>query len=166
MSKYGFELIDIDHHFNCKDYDGIADIIAKKDGVKCIIDIKTTGLIDDKWSKFGWHNDFVSSNDNLMIQARHYKMLAKEEWGIENIPFYFFVFSTTNSVDCKVFEVECHSESLEMHKRNSEGAKKILDNLLEVGFKAIPSVKACLECPLKDSCDSYTNVPPIVQIEC
>ena len=166
MSNYGFKILSIDHHFKSKEYSGIADIIAEKDGQKVIIDVKTSGLLEDKWSDFGWHNDFVMNNDNLMIQARHYKMLAYEEWGIENIPFYFMVFSTTNAVDCKVFEVDCPTESLDMHQRNSEGAKRILDKLLIDGFESIPSVKECAKCPLKDTCKDFTNVPPIVKIEC
>jgi len=106
------------------------------------------------------------NNDNLMIQARHYKMLAEEEFGIQNIPFYFMVFSTTNAIDCKVFEVDCPPESLDLHKRNSEGAKRILDDLLVKGFNALPNMKNCLKCPLSDNCDDYTNIPKITQIEC
>ena len=93
LKKYGFDVIGIDHHFKSKDYSGIADVIAVRDNQKVIIDIKSTGLIEDKWSPYGWHNESLPFNDNLLIQARHYKMLAFEEWGIEDIPFYFFVFS-------------------------------------------------------------------------
>ena len=166
MDSYGFTISSIDHHFKSDIYSGIADIIAERNGQKCIIDVKTSGLLEDKRSDYGWHNDFVMNNDNLMIQARHYKMLAEEEFGIENIPFYFMVFSTTNAIDCKVFEVDCPPESLDLHKRNSEGAKRILDDLLVKGFNALPNMKNCLKCPLSDKCDDYTNIPQITQIEC
>lgn len=166
MSEYGFKLLSIDHHFKSKDYSGIADVIAERNGEKCIIDIKTTGLIDDKWSPYGWHNDSLPYNDNLLIQARHYKMLAEEEWGIVDIPFYFFVFSTTNSIDFKVIEVIGDELSLDMHRRNSEGAKEIFDKLVSNGFKAYPSLKACSTCPLAENCESFAKVPEILTIQC
>ena len=165
LNKYGFKVLSIDHHFKSKKYSGIADIIAEKDGVKCIIDVKSTGLIDDKWSDFGWHDDFVYKNDNLMIQAKHYKMLALEEFDIYNIPFFFFVFSTTNPTDCKVFEIDCSHEALEEHKNNSEGAIEMLNKTLEKGFKSIPNYKECNKCPIKDTCNDFIDVPIIQSIQ-
>lgn len=165
LNKYGFKVLSIDHHFKSKKYSGIADIIAEKDGVKCIIDVKSTGLIDDKWSDFGWHDDFVYKNDNLMIQAKHYKMLALEEFDIYNIPFFFFVFSTTNPTDCKVFEIDCSHEALEEHKNNSEGAIEMLNKTLEKGFKSIPNYKECNKCPIKDTCNDFIGVPIIQSIQ-
>jgi hypothetical protein len=165
LNKYGFKVLSIDHHFKSKKYSGIADIIAEKDGVKCIIDVKSTGLIDDKWSDFGWHDDFVYKNDNLMIQAKHYKMLALEEFDIYNIPFYFFVFSTTNSTDCKVFQVDCSHETLEAHKYNSEGAIEMLNKTLEQGFKSYPNHKECSKCPIKETCNDFIDVPIIKSIK-
>ena len=165
IKQYGFKVLSIDHHFKSDKYSGIADIIAEKDGQKVIIDVKSTGLIEDKWSDFGWHDDFVYKNDNLMIQAKHYKMLALEEWDIFNIPFYFFVFSTTNSTDCKVFKIDCSYETLEQHKINSLGAIEMLEKTLEVGFKSYPNYKECSKCPIKDTCEDFTEIPIIKSIE-
>ena len=164
VKQYGFKILSIDHHFKSDKYSGIADLVAEKDGQKCIIDVKSTGLIEDKWSDFGWHNDFVYKNDNLMIQAKHYKMLALEEWDIYNIPFYFFVFSTTNTTDCKVFKIDCSDETLEQHRINSLGAIDMLERTLEEGFKSIPNLKDCKACPLAESCDDFIDVPKIQEI--
>lgn len=166
MEEYGFTKICIDYNFVHDKYSGIADMIAERNGQQVIIDIKTTGLINDKWNDFGWHNDFIAKNENLMIQAKHYKMLAELEWGIKNIPFYFFVFSNTNSIDHKVFQVSCSDESLEQHKRNCEGAELMLDSFIENGFIAIPEYSECIKCPIKDNCNSFTNVTQIIEIEC
>ena len=165
IERHGFKILSIDHHFKSKHFSGIADIVAERNGQKCIIDVKTTGLINDKWTEFGWNDDTVSRNENLMIQAKHYKMLALEEWDIYNIPFYFFVFSTTNAIDCKVFEVECSDQSLIDHENNSKGAIEMLDKFLEEGFKAYPKYNKCIECPLAESCEDFIDVPQIKSIE-
>lgn len=165
MAKYGFKIIEIDHDFKSEHFSGIADVIAEKDGKLCIIDIKTTGLIDNRWEETGWHNDKVANNEKLMIQAKHYKMLALEEFGIYNIPFYFIVFSNTNAIDCKIFEVDCSEETLHQHEINSYGAKDLLEETLaNGGFKTKPSYKECLNCPLKKDCKDFTSVPLLHKI--
>lgn len=168
LKEYGFTITGIDYHFEHPECSGIADVIAEdKDGNRVIIDIKTTGLINDKWSEFGWHDDFIGSNDNLLIQARHYKMLAEHEWGIFDVPFYFFVFSTNNAEDYKIIKVTTTRENQDMHERNVEGAISILDKLLENGFKAIPNYKECEKCPLNNNgCNYFVSVPTILEIEC
>jgi hypothetical protein len=164
MQKYGFKILSIDHHFKSESFSGIADIIAEKDGEKVIIDVKTSGLINDRWSDFGWHEDSIHKNENLLIQAKHYKMLAQEEWGIENIPFYYLVFSTVNSVDCKVYSVDCSYETLSYHRLNANGAIEMLDQYLKDGFSTLPDYKSCMECPLKENCKDFTDTPVIKTI--
>ena len=100
MKSYNLEIEKTGFAFTNPKYSGIADIIALDNNVKSkdvnkkrvIIDLKTSGLINDKWSPYGWANESIEEKWDLLIQAVHYKMLAKYEWGIEDIPFYFMVF--------------------------------------------------------------------------
>ena len=110
IETYGINILETGTSFKNQFGSGIIDILAEWDGEKVIIDLKTTARIDDKWSEFGWGDEKFEYQDSpsaqyLTIQAVQYKLLAREEWGIPNIPFYFFVFSTTDEDAIKIFKV-------------------------------------------------------------
>ena len=164
IKHYGFEVLEIDYNFAHDTFSGIADIIALKDGKKCIIDIKTTSLIDDKWTDYGWSSESIEQKDKLHIQAVHYKMLAMKEWGVSDVPFYFFVFSNRNEIDCLVYEVQVDEDAFFRHEQNMINGLKFFNKELVNGFKTYPSVKKCNNCPLKDSCKDFTDIPKIETI--
>ena len=164
IKHYGFEVLEIDYNFAHDTFSGIADIIALKDGKKCIIDIKTTSLIDDKWTDFGWSSESIEQKDKIHIQAVHYKMLAMKEWGVSDVPFYFFVFSNRNEIDCLVYEVQVDEDAFFRHEQNMINGLKFFNKELVNGFKTYPSVKKCNNCPLKDSCKDFTDIPKIETI--
>ena len=165
INKYGFKITDVDFHFDHPKFSGIADIIAKdKDGKRVIIDIKSSGLINDKYNEFGWGNEGIEQKDKLLVQAVHYKILAKNEWGIENMPFYFFIFSTKNETDCKIFEIQCDADTLLLHENNFNNAIGFFKQENEKGWEAKPELKRCGKCPLKEKCEHFTDVPQIQKI--
>ena len=164
IKQYGFEVLEIDYNFAHDTFSGIADIIALKDGKKCIIDIKTTSLIDDKWTDYGWSSESIEQKDKLHIQAVHYKMLAMKEWGVSDVPFYFFVFSNRNEIDCLVYEVQVDEDAFFRHEQNMINGLKFFNKELVNGFKTYPSVKKCNNCPLKDTCKDFTDIPKIETI--
>lgn len=161
MSYYGFEIEETNYSFSSIHYSGIADIIARRNGERCIIDVKTSGLINDKWSDFGWEEEAMEYKDKLLVQAVQYKMLAKEEWGVKNIPFFFFVFSTKNENECKIYEVICDEATLITHANNIDEARKYFEIENKKGWVAKPDMKRCSKCPLATDCQYYTNVPAI-----
>lgn len=164
IKHYGFEVLEIDYNFAHDTFSGIADIIALKDGKKCIIDIKTTSLIDDKWTDYGWSSESIEQKDKIHIQAVHYKMLAMKEWGVSDVPFYFFVFSNRNEIDCLVYEVQVDEDAFFRHEQNMINGLKFFNKELVNGFKTYPSVKKCNNCPLKDTCKDFTDIPKIETI--
>ena len=164
IKHYGFEVLEIDYNFAHDTFSGIADIIALKDGKKCIIDIKTTSLIDDKWTDYGWSSESIEQKDKLHIQAVHYKMLAMKEWGVSDVPFYFFVFSNRNEIDCLIYEVQVDEDAFFRHEQNMINGLKFFNKELVNGFKTYPSVKKCNNCPLKDTCKDFTDIPKIETI--
>ena len=162
MYEYGFEIEHTGYEFTNPKYSGIADIIAKdvnNKNQRVIIDIKTSGLINDKWSPYGWADESIEEKWDLLLQAIHYKMLAKYEWGIEDIPFYFFVFSTKNENDCKAFEIIVDESTRFQHTNNLANIKTYLDSQLENGFKPKPKYSRCQSCGLADTCLHKVNVP-------
>ena len=148
------DIIALDNNIKSKD-------INKK---RIIIDIKTSGLINDKWSPYGWADESIEEKWDLLIQAVHYKMLAKYEWGIEDIPFYFFVFSNKNDVECKIFEINVDESTKFQHYNNLETIKKYLDNCIAEGWKAKPELMRCSVCPMNSTCLYQLEVPKIQKV--
>lgn len=167
MNHYGFEIDKIGYEFNNPKYSGVADIIAidtnlktsVKNKKRIIIDLKTSSLINDRFSDYGWSEKSIDKKYELLLQSIHYKMLAKYEWGIEDIPFYFFVFSTKNENECKVYKIDVAESTRHQHLRNLNNTKIYLDEQLKKGFKAKPDFIRCGNCGLSETCLSKTNIP-------
>lgn len=172
MKSYNLEVEKTGFAFTNPKYSGIADIIALDKNVKSkdvnkkrvIIDLKTSGLINDKWSPYGWANESIEEKWDLLIQAVHYKMLAKYEWGIEDIPFYFMVFSNKNEVECKIFEINIDDTTRLQHYQNLERVKKFLDLCIKEGWKAKPDLMRCDVCPMNTGCLYQLEVPTIQKV--
>ena len=161
IKTYDLEVKKTGYVFKKSKYSGIADILAydKANKRNIIIDVKTSGLLNDKWSNWGWHEDSIEMKDELLIQAVHYKMLYEEEFGEENVPFFFFVFSTQNDWECKIYEIEVGEDTLHTHKLNLTNAEAFFEAENKNGWKAYPSYDKCRNCALKSDCKSALSVP-------
>lgn len=165
MKTYGFEIEFINHKFTSERFSGIADIVAKNNkGERVVIDIKSSGMINDKFSDYGWEESGMEYKDKLLLQAVHYKILAEEEWDIHNIPFYFFVFSTKNETDFKIYEIICDEATLQTHANNFIEAEKYFASENEKGWTPYPDLKRCAGCPLKEGCKFFVDVPMINKV--
>jgi hypothetical protein len=172
MKRLNFEIEKTGFVFTNPKYSGIADIIALDKNIKTkdkyknriIIDLKTSGLLNDKWSNIGWADESIEEKWDLLVQAVHYKMLAKYEWGIEDIPFYFMVFSNKNDWEYKVFKIEVDETTKQQHYNNLVNIKTFLDDTIRDGFKAYPNYKVCKDCPISVTCNSYADIPKIQEV--
>lgn len=172
MKYLHFSIEQTGYKFTHKLYDGTLDILAHDNSIKTadlnkkriIIDLKTTSLINDKWSEFGWADEAIEEKDSLMIQAIHYKMLAKYEWGIDDIPFYFFVFSSKNDWEYKIFKINVDESTMQQHLLSLKQVKIYFDQVLASGFKAIPKYEVCRDCPLSMTCKFFQSFPSIQEI--
>lgn len=164
MKAHGFEIINTGYVFKKDDEStGIADIIARKDGKTCIVDIKTSGLLDDKWHEFGWNLDALEYKDKLLIQAVHYKYLARIEFG-EDVDFYFAVFSTKNEHDAILLRINVDEDRMIAHEEDIANAKEIVESGLNHGFKAYPTYRGCTKCFLKETCSQALKTPEINEV--
>ena len=166
MKQYNIKIIETGFSFDHPKYSGIADIYALWNGKSCIIDLKSTGLLNDKWHEWGWGEERLESKEKLLVQAVQYKLLAREVLG-EDVDFYFFVFSTANENDAKIFKVEVDDWKLDMHKQDLDNALIYLDKFLSFSDEQLakPDMKKCMECPLKDECKFATDIPIIKSIQ-
>lgn len=166
VKHYEIEIIDIGKVCTEDGMTGIMDIIANWNDRICIIDTKYSGLIDDKWSDFGWNLDMLPEKHNLLLQPVHYKIMLSKELGCDpnDIDFYFFVFSSKDVMDVKLIKVNVDELTIATHLSTVEWVKNELKKPVEQIFKAKPELKRCFECPLKDDCKFKVEVPHIDEI--
>jgi hypothetical protein len=155
-------IIEVDGHT----FKGIFDIVVN-DGVKGIEDIKEirdiklTGVIDDKWSDFGWVNIQFKKHIN---QAKMYIWLFWKKYG-RIVPFYFDVFSSKNEMHFKVFRVTMTETSLREFEIYLMEAVNMINFDIETGFIAYPDLMTCATCPVGRSCYRFTDMPIIEEVK-
>jgi hypothetical protein len=162
--KYEIEILETGKVITKDNRTGILDIVAKFNNRLCVIDLKYSGLLEDKWSEFGWETESLPYKDNLMIQAVHYTILLAEvcEVDYEDIDFYFFVFNSKNSQDAKILKINIDPDVFESHL---EAVDRVYNEVVvqKHNFKAYPTLKLCNSCPLTD-CKHKLTIPDIEQV--
>ena len=125
--EYSIEIKDVGLKLESKNKNGILDIWATMNGRPCIIDLKYSGLIDDKWSEFGWDVDSLQYKEKLLVQAIQYKMLVKENYGLEykDFDFFFMVFSSKEVNDVKFIRVNIDEDSFDIHETHISSVYQI-----------------------------------------
>ena len=147
---------------------GITDIEAIVGGRPAIIDVKYTSLIDDKWSEYGWHTETLAGKKKLMLQPAHYKYLKRKIEGIENIDFYYWIFSSQKPHLAKIIKVEMEDEVIDLHEQHYvEKMKRYIDYHFQdpSQLKANPSYLKCNECPFFDVCEKRITVPQVEEVQ-
>jgi hypothetical protein len=145
---------------------GIMDIYAYWNNRHTIIDTKYSGLLYDRWNDLGWDIDSLPEKHSTMLQPVQYKILLSLELGIpiEDIDFYFFVFSSTNSNDAKIIKVVNDESTIEQHKLAVAYVKKQLEKPIDKVFKAKPELLRCNNCRIKNNCEFKIEIPTIVEV--
>ena len=129
-----------------------------------IIDLKYSGLLDDKWSEFGWHTDTLAKKQGTMLQAKHYKFLFWKKYGF-NPPFLFFVFDAKEVGKVKIINVDIDDWELQQHEVFLEKAKKYFEHQLEIGFEPKPKYENCIKCQYAGWCTFKKTVPSVITIK-
>mgnify|MGYP001218992763 FL=1 len=150
-----------------KNKNGILDIWGEIDGRPCIIDLKYSGLIDDKWSDTGWDIESLHYKERLLVQAIQYKMLVKENFNLdyEDFDFYFMVFSSKEVHNVKFIRINIDEDSFKLHENHIESVFKQVNAMnIEKDFIPYPSLKRCSNCPVRDDCEFKSDVPLIEDV--
>lgn len=146
---------------------GILDIYAEWEGEECIIDLKYTALFDDKFNEYGWHTESLPYKSKQLLQPIHYKYLARKIKNIENIPFYFFIFSSKDPEKVKIIRVNIQEEHINLHEEITiEKMKRYIDYHYNnpKSLEARPTYLRCKECAYAEGCEYKTSVPLIEDI--
>lgn len=132
---------------------GNIDVEATLDGEEINIDIKYSGLLYDKWSKFGWMWTPYQMDYNA-IQAKQYNLLNGR-------PVYFLVVSATNTTDVEFFKCEITDFDLEQHELLAKSMPEKIAMVNEVGWRNFPKLSKCTMCPINKTCkDARTKLIP------
>lgn len=159
IKHYKIKILSIGKKIEVDGLEGTFDIEAEVDGRKSIIDLKTSGLLYDKWNELGWDTETLPEKEKLMTQVVQYKLLTVKQYG-EEYDFYFLIFSNTNPVDSKFIKVDIDAElTLLTHEQSTRKIRRYLKKLVEEGFRPLPDLKRCHECPIKENCKHRMDVP-------
>lgn len=159
FEHYGIKILNKGLILSDDEISGVVDIHAEWNGEQVFIDTKYSGLIDDKWNEMGWDLDSLPTKDSIMIQGVHYKLLAERCIGVEDIPFYYFVFDSKDPNNVKIIKQEIDETRKQSHIVAIGNIKSMISSDLAHGFKAYPSMQKCSNCPLAHKCPSKISVP-------
>lgn len=143
----------------------INDIFALKDGVECFIDLKTSGFLYNKWEDYGWAKETLPKRRGLLIQAAVAKILARDCLHIEDIPFYYYIASTTpKSEDAELFEIVFDTKALLGYEDIVEDVGTSVFFESDLGFTPYPNMRECRKCQFQNICDHKQLTPKITKI--
>lgn len=164
IEHYGIKILNKGLLLESEDANGVVDIHAEWDGKEVFIDLKYSGLIDDKWNEMGWDIDSLHLKDSLMVQGVHYKMLAEKCLGIYDIPFYYFVFSSQDPNNVKIILQEVDESRKQSHVVAINNMIGRLSKDIERGFVPYPSMVRCNNCPINHKCPDKLDYPLVEQV--
>lgn len=146
------EIIEIDKTLESKykntNIKGVLDILGNYKDKETIFDLKMSGLIGNKWEKWGWHEDTVIQYQK--IQPRIYKWLAWKIFKIVNIPFYYLIFSP-KKLDVLLWNMNYRSEEMFFEDmKELEGKFTYVNSMINyyntTGWEATNDFQNCLGC--------------------
>jgi hypothetical protein len=164
IKHYNIKILKVGYELADEEKSGVIDIWAEWDGVKCIIDLKYSGLLDDKWNELGWDLESLPMKDSLMIQGVQYKLLVKDILGIDDVPFYYFVFNSKDPSDMKIIRQNVDPDKFFFHRTAISKVQEEIEKAMYSGFKAIPDYRVCKDCPLFSTCTERAEMPLINEV--
>lgn len=183
MLYYGFEIVSVGEKIKHGDLEGTLDLRCRatqrivtnsgtqgkagtiiEKGEVFFVDLKTTGLLDNKWMDYGWELENLANKINIVLQPIMYKYIELKNTG-EDVKFLFFLFSTVDENDSRIINFICDEAAYEDLENTIEDSRKLLDHYNRIGWKARPSKLDCAECPIKIGCPSFVAVPLIYDFE-
>ncbi len=125
------------------DIEGTTDILAThREYGECIIDLKYSGLLNNKWDELGWLE--LAYKIQHMTQALHYTFLRR-------ISFFFAVYSSANDWERKWFQIVIDPDAILAHYKDIQFVRQmVLERMQKInGFPAKPNISECIDCPVK-----------------
>jgi len=131
---------------------GTADICGSYKGSDCVIDIKYSGLLDNRYETFGWGAIREESyygdvqRDFHGVQAMHYMDIFEVE------KFYYLVFNSGDKWAVEMFEMSPSPRRRQMHEEQVNMVRSGINMMNVGGYPANPDFNTCYYCALKNRC--------------
>jgi hypothetical protein len=162
---YGVDIKSVGQSLSTDTMTGILDIRAEIMKKPVFIDLKYSGLIDNKWDELGWDTESLPMKDGIMIQGVHYKILGKDVLGYDDVPFFYWVFDSKNPNNGKIIKQNVDPDRIAQHRELVVQVRKKLAVDINKGFKAYPNFGRCNKpCPLRDTCKHAAQVPLVEEV--
>ena len=113
-----------------------------------IVELKTSGMLDNKWDDFGWGLERLATKRKLLIQAACNIISAREYFQTDLIEYYFYVASSTNDDDALLISVVFDERELAKYADMIEWAVRGIEVERDMGYIPYPHYKRCQSCPL------------------
>lgn len=164
LDKMGLKIIEAGVKRLVDNFEGTIDLICEctkdvvfedgstwKIGDIIVIDLKYSGLIEDKWNRLGWGG---MQKDGPHIQKYYHGKQAVQYYYVSGgLPFYFLVVSSTNENDILLLCVPAAYQMLESHISHGNWLYREFEFIASTtGFEARPSISGCNKCPIKENC--------------
>ncbi len=126
------------------------------EGQRLVFDLKYSGLITDRWDKFGWAG---MTREGTHIQKEYHGVQAIQYGMIGELPFYFLIVSSTNDTDVELIRVPVEQEQIDEHILMANQLFEKFEFEKQIGFEARPHHITCLACPLRGECQDKHEYP-------
>lgn len=180
IAKKGFEIVKAGIPITKGRYEGTIDILARatkdiqvgdiliKEGEMVVIDLKYSGLLEDRWNDMGWM--FTDK------QKEHHKTQAVQYHFVSDLKFIYCVTDSSHAErdqetkelitpEVKFFHIPVSQFLVEQHLIEGGDLEEKFNLEKEIGFVARPSFSKCMDCPLKENCADKITVPEIEVID-
>lgn len=124
-----------------------------KKGDQIVVDVKYSGLLDDRYSKHGWMLDISD------IQRAYHGTQAKQYHYISKLPFYFLVINNTEKEAIKFLRVTISEDGMKRHLAEAVQLFENFELTATIGFEPRPEYSKCLDCPIYEYCNDKHTYP-------
>lgn len=156
FKKMKIKVIEVNVRIQRGGMEGTIDVIATYKGQRIVIDVKYSGLIDNRFDEMGWTMTDEQKNFHG-VQAHQYHYLTL-------IPFFFLVVSSTNEDDILFIEAEFTEFSKEQHEVEIEKVRTDMLYGKDFAFIPYPELVRCKNCAIAAGCPVKTEVPIIKKV--
>jgi len=180
-ADFGIEIKKIGHKAKYGNIEGTTDIVASwemmfreenlvKYGIAnnpenlVIIDLKYTGLIDDRKNPLGWHTETLKFKEGLILQPKTYIALYYMIMGYK-LPFFFWIFDNKKPGNNKIIHVEIPMSEIDEHIEWLKKAEDGIQSEIDKGLEPKPEYQRCLACEFKEFCPHKQVLPDIINIQ-
>lgn len=137
--------------------DGNIDIEATYKGEEINIDVKYSGMIHNKWDRFGW----MWTKEQTEYNGKQ----AKQYTALNGRPTYFLVVNNGDKDEFRFFKTNIDDFTLEQHVLKSEQLIQNVREIDSVGWVNFPTLEKCTECPLRNKCKDAVDELVVEEID-